>query len=102
MAHELASRLERSGFQGRSLTLKIKLADFRILTRRTTRARPFVDHGEIEAQARGLLLRAPLPGPVRLLGLGVGTEHRLEDARQLDLELELERAEFNEENDLET
>ena len=88
LAHELDLRLRRSGFLGRSLTLKIKLADFRILTRRVTRSRPFVERGEIAAQARSLLLRAPPPGRVRLLGLGVGTEHRAEDARQFDLELD--------------
>ena len=88
LAHELDLRLARAGFQGRSLTLKIKLADFRLSTRRTTRARPFLDRADIAAQARGLFLRAPLPGPVRLLGLGVGTEPRAEDGRQLGLELE--------------
>ena len=87
LADELAARLERSSFQARSLTLKIKLADFRILTRRTTRLRPFVSREDILRTAISLLDRDPPPKPVRLLGLGVSRDGRDKDRRQLMFDL---------------
>lgn len=86
LAAELATRLAASGFRGRSLTLKIKLIDFRIFTRRITRDRPPVLEEALLAEATALLLRAPLPRPVRLLGLGVADDCSSE---RLQLELGL-------------
>lgn len=63
-------RIERSGDVGRTLTLKVKFADFRIITRSTTRAAPIATRDEVAAAGEALL-RALLPVPtgVRLLGL---------------------------------
>ena len=45
LALELAARVDRAGFPCRTLTLKVRYADFAIASRRTTRALPFVDFG---------------------------------------------------------
>jgi len=89
LAQQLAERLERAGFVGRTLTLKLRYADFQIAGRRTTRATPFVQAEEILTAGRELLARRPRPElAVRLLGLGVSSEAAGEDdARQLALPL---------------
>lgn len=88
LARELARRLVRSGFQGRTFTLKIKDARFRVRTRSLTLSRPPADARELLALARRLLLEpGPPDEPVRLLGLGVAVTGEGEDPRQLRLEL---------------
>ncbi|MFX8809284.1 hypothetical protein ABTM66_19560, partial [Acinetobacter baumannii] len=39
-------RIERSGAAGRTVTLKLKSADFRTITRARSLARPVTDHAE--------------------------------------------------------
>lgn len=88
LARELARRLARSGFQGRTVTLKIKDARFRVRTRSLTLGRPPADARELLALARRLLLEpGPPDEPVRLLGLGVAAAGEGEDPRQLRLDL---------------
>jgi DNA polymerase IV len=99
IARRLWSRVEASHALGRTVTLKIKLGDFRILTRSRTLPTPPADADAL----LGLgveILRAQLPLPIgaRLLGLGlsnlVGEAEAAEDsatpaesARQLRLAL---------------
>jgi DNA polymerase IV len=87
LADELAERLARSGFVGRTLTVKLRYADFRIATRRATRAAAFRDAAEILEAGASLLAREELRGPVRLLGVGVSNEHHhhAADPRQIAL-----------------
>ncbi len=88
IADTLAERLRRSDFSGRTLTLKIKLADFTLVSRRTTLGHVLRDADEIRRLALTLLDRpAPPPAPVRLLGLGVSTGAGDEDRRQLHFDL---------------
>lgn len=89
LVRELARRLARSGFRGRTLTLKLKDADFRIRTRSSTLDRAFLGPAELAAVARRLLLDpAPPEGPIRLVGLAVATHGADEDRRQLRLALD--------------
>jgi DNA polymerase-4 len=71
---ELVRRLEKNQFEGRTLTLKVKFADFRQITRSIT-----VDHvlrtkDDILPLAKQLLSEVSYSRehPIRLLGLGVG------------------------------
>jgi len=68
----LWERVARSGAHGRTVTLKIKLGDFRILTRSRTLPAAPVDRDALLAVGVALL-RAQLPLPIgaRLLGLGL-------------------------------
>nr|WP_295661731.1 DNA polymerase IV [Polymorphobacter sp.] len=63
-------RIERSGATGRSLTLKVKFADFKIISRTHTRTAPITHRAEVAAVGTNLL-RALLPVDlgIRLLGL---------------------------------
>lgn len=91
MAEDLAGRLQRRGFSGRTLTLKIRYADFRIRTRRTTVGERLADAPRILELAHRLLHTPALPDrPVRLLGIGVGNPPGEEETRQLLLDLDLQ------------
>jgi len=83
IAANLWSRVEKSGGYGRTVVLKIKFADFRIITR--SRSFPSaLRSADLLAETGRMLLRAQLPLRMgaRLLGLGV---HNLEgDAEEGD------------------
>ena len=63
----------RSGRAGRTVTLKLKTADFRVLTRRATPARPPTSAEELARTGIELLARVALPEATRfrLAGLGL-------------------------------
>jgi DNA polymerase-4 len=74
-------RIERSGAQGRTLTLKVKFADFRTITRAQSQATPFATCPAIAATAAALLLSLlPVSQGIRLLGI---TLSHLETADQM-------------------
>ena len=96
---ELVRRLEKAAFEGRTLTLKVKYADFQQITRSIT-----VDHilrtkADILPLAKQLMREVCYSAahPIRLLGLGVSnhTEDTAEQQRRW-IQLELE---FKEQND---
>ncbi len=63
-------RIERAGVAGRTLTLKVKFADFSIISRAQTRAVPLTSIGDVAETGRAILLRLlPVAIGVRLLGL---------------------------------
>src|SRR6187402_2219896 len=66
----LMERVERSGAAGRTVTLKVKYADFRQITRARSFTAVISDRGTIGAAGQGLLAAlCPVPLGVRLLGL---------------------------------
>jgi DNA polymerase-4 len=89
LAAQLAERLARAGFVGRTLTLKLRYADFKVASRQATRASPLLGRDEILGMGLELLAQRPRPGdPVRLLGLGVSSTSGEDDRRQLALPLQ--------------
>jgi DNA polymerase-4 len=83
----LMPRIERSGAAGRTVTLKVKFADFRIITRARSFAQAINDRASIGAAGHGLLAAlCPVPLGIRLLGLTLSAlADREEDIPQLDL-----------------
>jgi DNA polymerase-4 len=81
----VARRLRGAGVAGRVVTLKVKYADFTLVTRRTTLARPTDDGRALFEAARGLLPRVDLAQPVRLTGISVSGFAGEEERGQLDL-----------------
>jgi DNA polymerase-4 len=66
----VARRLHREGLKGRTIRLKLRLADFTTFTRQTTTSFPTDDQETIFEEARRLLARAVRPGRrFRLLGV---------------------------------
>ena len=84
----LMERVERSGSAGRTVTLKVKFADFRTITRAKSFTAVINDRPTIRAAGQGLLgALCPVPLGVRLLGLTLSalTEDEEQDEQQLDL-----------------
>jgi DNA polymerase IV len=82
MADELATHLQRNGISGRTVTAKLRYADFSIRSRSTTLPAPVDEADRIGDLACGLLDRGlrDRPGALRLVGVGVSG---LSDYRQL-------------------
>ena len=86
LAERVGERLRSEGLACRTVTLKVRFADFHTITRSTTLKEPTHNTDDVYRLARTLLRqRVPLQGrAVRLLG--VGTSHLSAGAaRQLDL-----------------
>jgi DNA polymerase IV len=91
-AERVGRSLRSDGFQGRTVTLKLKFHDFQSITRRKTLARPTDVTEIIRDCALALLRQVPLAKKVRLIGVGVsgfsrgGGQLRLEaDEREASL-----------------
>ncbi len=97
-AHTVAERLARSGWSGRTVSIKVRLHDFTTLSRSATLAAPTNSPATIARLARRLLADLDTPGGVRLLGVGVSG---LADWIQEDLFGELEEAPVDAEEEAE-
>ncbi len=71
LCETVARRLKRSGLAGRTVTLKLKTRDFRLLTRRRRLSDPTQLAERIFQAARGLLGRESDGRRFRLIGVGV-------------------------------
>ena len=91
---ELVQRIEKSQFEGRTLTLKVKFLDFRQITRSITVGHILRTKDEILPLAKQLMKEVEYRShPIRLLGLGVSNhkeELAEESPRWIELELEFE------------
>ncbi|GLV28968.1 DNA polymerase IV [Sphingobium sp. TomTYG75] len=91
ISQSLWGRIEKSGAYGRTIVLKIKFADFRIITRSKSMGAPVRSPDLLAETARALLLaQLPLPMGARLLGLGVhnlDAEEPVEGGQQLSFVL---------------
>lgn len=92
LAHELwplcervARRLKRGGFSGRTVTLKLKTADFRLITRRATLPDPTQLAERLFQAARPLLKREADGRLFRLIGVGASDLGDPADADPIDL-----------------
>ena len=89
---ELVRRIEKSGFEGRTLTLKVKFLDFQQITRSITVGRILRTKDDILPLAKQLMKEVEYRShPIRLLGLGVSNhkeEFTEEPPRWIELELD--------------
>ena len=70
-ARDVGSRMRKSGFSGRTVSIKVRLHDFTTLSRSSTLTSPTDDGATIGRVARSLLGDLDTTGGVRLLGVGV-------------------------------
>jgi len=80
---------EGTGNRGRTVTLKVKFADFEIITRSRSVSLPIANRGDLARLAIGLLENAtPLPKAVRLLGVSLSSPQGEDDTEaQLDFRI---------------
>jgi DNA polymerase IV len=71
LSTRLCASIQRHGYRGRTVTLKIRLRPFRTYTRSKTLESHTADAETVGAVARELLARVELDTPVRLLGIGL-------------------------------
>jgi len=69
---DLADDLQRSGYAGRTIGLKLRYSDFKTVTRDQTIASPTQDPHTIRRAAGECLKRVPLDRRIRLLGVRIG------------------------------
>ena len=81
---QVADDLQRKGYVGRTIGIKLRFADFKSLTRDLTLPTPTADAQAIRRAAGQCLKRAPLTRRFRLLGVRVGALQRLEKAANLE------------------
>jgi DNA polymerase-4 len=80
---------EGTGNRGRTVTLKVKFADFEIITRSRSVSLPIANRSDLARLAIGLLENAtPLPKAVRLLGVSLSSLQGEDDTEaQLDFRI---------------
>jgi DNA polymerase IV len=71
LAEKVADRAKARGLGGRTVTLKLRRADFRLLTRRVTLPDATQLAGRLHAAAAPLLAREMREAPFRLIGVGL-------------------------------
>jgi DNA polymerase-4 len=72
LCERIAAELSRKGVAGRSIVLKLKTSDFRILTRSRRLAHPTQRAGQIFASIAAIIDREADGRRFRLIGVGVG------------------------------
>lgn len=72
LCERVAGDLQRKGYVGRSIGIKLRYADFRIATRNITISHYTADARELRRVAGQCLKRVDLQQPLRLLGVRVG------------------------------
>ncbi len=85
LAEEVSDRLKEKELAGSTVTLKLKTADFRILTRAHSLESPTQLAGKIFAASRELLAREINGTSYRLLGVGISALADAADADPADL-----------------
>lgn len=94
MAREVIDYIGRKKFKGRTVTLKIKYADFKIITRSKTFLTPISDYETICKAGCELLQLVDLSPKVRLIGIGIKNnevEAEWTDATQLFIDFKDEK-----------
>ena len=94
---ELLTRIDKSGFEGKTLTLKVKYADFTQITRSISQDKILKKKADILPLAKRLLKLVDYSSshPIRLLGLSVSNASS-EEAKKEDRENSTSKPEYRE------
>lgn len=90
LAAKVWRHCEAKGLHGRTVTLKVKYADFQIITRSRTTSTPIGQLDDFEAIAQSLIEPLfPAPKGIRLLGVTLSSfiDHEETETDQLELEI---------------
>ena len=84
LCEQVAGDLQRKGYVGKTIGIKLCFDDFQIVTRDQTIDHFTSDAKEIRQHAGQCLKRAPLQKRLRLLGVRVGALLKADDAKAAD------------------
>jgi DNA polymerase-4 len=86
LANRVARRMRRKGLEGKTITLKVKYSDFKLITRSVTLHHYTNDSAEIYSNVCSLLEKTAVgKRPVRLLGISLSNLADTGSGRQLSL-----------------
>jgi DNA polymerase-4 len=89
LAKEVMERIEKENFYGRTVTVKVKYADFRVITKSKTLPCKIVGFDLFWQTAREIMKQVDVSTqPVRLLGVGISNATGEPGQKQMQLELE--------------
>ena len=88
IAKDVIKRIKRSGFLGRTITLKAKYADFRIVTRSKTLIAAVTDYDILYSVGYDLMKDIDLTSKVRLLGLSIKSSDNMIGCNAIQLSLD--------------
>jgi DNA polymerase-4 len=80
----LADDLQRKGYASRTIGIKLKFADFQVVTRDLTLPDDVIDGQQIRLAATECLKRVPLEQRIRLLGVRAGSLRPVQAAEYVD------------------
>lgn len=90
LAKEVFARMEKESFYGKTMTIKIKYADFKIITRSRTLTQKITAFEQVWPIARQMMKEIDLSvKPVRLIGFGISDADNDNDGKITQLELKL-------------
>ncbi|MDR2764363.1 MAG: DNA polymerase IV [Tannerella sp.] len=90
LAKEVMERIEKENFYGRTVTVKVKYADFRMITRSRTLPCRITGFDIFWHTAREIMKHVDLSiQPVRLLGIGVSNVAEEPEQKRIQLKLDL-------------
>lgn len=91
VAEDVIGRIDKRDFIGRTVTLKIKYADFQVITRSKTEFVPVTTFDQLHRIGLELLASVDISPKVRLLGLTIKrSDHRIHPADAYQLKLQFE------------
>ena len=86
LANRVARRMRRKGLEGKTISLKVKYSDFKLITRSVTLHHYTSDSSEIYSNVCRLLEKTAVgKRPVRLLGISLSNLSDTDSGRQLSL-----------------
>ena len=90
LAKEVTERMKEENFYGRTFTIKVKYADFQVITRSKTLPQKMTDFQQFWPFVREMMKQIDLSEkPVRLLGFGISHADEEPPAKYTQLELKL-------------
>ena len=84
LCSRLAEDLQRKGYASRTIGVKLKFADFHVVTRDLTLPNDVIDAHQIRLAATECLKRVPLEQRIRLLGVRAGSLRPVQAAEYVD------------------
>lgn len=90
IADDVITRIEKNSFEGRTVTLKAKYADFKIITRSKTFITPITTREALLQAGLKLLEEIDISGKIRLLGLSIKNSDLQDWGQAIQLRLNFE------------
>lgn len=90
VAQEVIERIKEENFRGKTITLKVKFSDFKIITRSKTLPHSIDNFQVFWKESKTLLKNCDFKGKsIRLLGLGISNEEKKQTNQYIQLSLDL-------------